>query len=209
VAVHSTTLLVFIVPSLLFALAWIFWTDGQLRKAGGVARGLPWLLAGAVLGGLVGALFHDQGWVPRATLLECALVGIPAGIASVAFFLLPVHVQRISKARGWLASPITWHVGRAPFGFVIAGAFLFYRTSITDTSQSDGSFIDHGFPPSGWPIVFLTAVFVIAWTQWIAAVQGACNELAIGGEGFEPPEESVLPSRGGELLAPTSPGGAT
>jgi hypothetical protein len=208
VAVHSTTLLAFIVPSLLFALGWIFWTDAQLRRAGGVARGLLWLLAGAVGGALVGAFFHDQGWVPRASLLDCVLVGIPAGIASVAFFLLPVHVQRISKARGWLASPITWHVGRAPFGFVLAGAFLFYRTSVTDTSQSDGSFIDHGFPPSGWPVAFLTAVFVIAWTQWIAAVQGACNELAIGGEGFEPPEESVVLPPTAEALVSTPAGDA-
>jgi len=193
VAVRSTTLLLFIVPSLLFALVWIFWTDAQLRKGGGVTRGLLWLLGGAVVGALLGLFLHDQGWVPRASLLDCVLVGIPAGIASVAFFLLPVHVQRIAKARDWLSSPITWHIGRAPFGFVIAGAFLFYRTSITDTSQSDGSFIDHGFPPGGWPVAFLTAVFVIAWTQWIAAVQGACNELAIGGEGFEPPEERALP----------------
>jgi hypothetical protein len=178
----------------------------MLRKAGGAARGLLWLLGGAVVGGLVGAFFFDQSWVPRATLLDCVLVGVPAGIASVAFFLLPVHVQRIVKVRGWLASPITWHVGRAPFGFVIAGAFLFFRTSVTDTSQSEGSFIDHGFPASGWPVAFLVAVFVIVWTQWIAAVQGACNELAIGGEGFEPPEESVLPAPSTEALVPTPAG---
>ncbi len=192
VTVHSTMLLLFIVPSLLVALVWIFWTDAQLRKGGGVSQGLLWLLGGGGAGALVGWFFHEQAWVPKASLLDCVLVGVPAGIASVAFFLLPVHVERIAKARGWLSSPITWHAGRAPLGFVLAGAFLFFRTSVTDQSQAEGSFIDHGFPPSGWPIAFITAVFTIAWVQWVAAVQGACNELAIGGEGFEPPEERAV-----------------
>lgn len=208
VGVRSATLLAFVLPSLLFALAWIFWTDAQLRKGGGVSRGLLWLIGGAVAGAAVGVFFHEQGWVPRASLLDCVLVGIPAGIASVAFFLLPVHVERIAKARGWLSSPITWHVGRAPFGFVLAGAFLFFRTSVTDQSQAEGSFIDHGFPPGGWPVAFLTTVFVIAWTQWVAAVQGACNELAIGGEGFEPPEESVVPGQRAEVPVPVVTGDA-
>jgi len=207
VAVRSTTLLVFIVPSLLFALAWIFWTDAILRKAGGATRGLFWLLGGAVVGGVVGAFFFDQSWVPRASLLDCVLVGIPGGIASVAFFLLPVHVERIAKARGWLASPITWHAGRAPFGFVVVGAYFFFRTSVNDASS--GSFIDHGFSPTGWPVAFLAAVFVIVWTQWIAAVQGACNELAIGGEGFEPPEERALPEYVAEPLVSTPAGDAS
>jgi ABC-type branched-subunit amino acid transport system permease subunit len=206
VAVRSTTLVVFIVPSLLFALAWIFWTDAMLRKAGGAARGLLWLLGGAVVGGLVGTFFFDQSWVPRASLLDCALVGIPVGVASVAFFLLPVHVERIAKARGWLESPITWRAGRAPFGFVVVGAYFFFRTSVNDASS--GSFIDHGFPPTGWPVAFLTVVFVIVWTQWVAAVQGACNELAIGGEGFEPPEESVLPAQSTDASIPTPARGA-
>jgi branched-subunit amino acid ABC-type transport system permease component len=211
VAVHSTTLLVFIVPSLVFALGWIFYTDALLRRAGGVSRGLLWLLGGAAVGALGGLLFDAREWVPKASLLDCALVGIAAGIACVAFFLLPVHVERIAKGRGWLGSPITWHVGRAPFGFVIVGSYLFFRTSVTETSLSEGSFIDHGFPPTGWPVAFVVAVFVIVWTQWIAAVQGACNELAIGGEGFEPPEESVVPAQmsGGHVPAPVPAGGAS
>ena len=209
VTVHSPMLLAFVLPSLMFALVWIFWTDAQLRKAGGASRGLLWLLGGAVVGGLVATYFFDQSWVPKATLLDCVLVGVPAGIASVAAFLLPVHVQRISKARGWLSSPITWHVGRAPFGFVVAGAFLFFRTSVTDQSQAEGSFIDHGFAPSGWPVAFIVAVFVIVWVQWVAAVQGACNELAIGGEGFEPPEESVVPERINDPRVPADAGGSS
>ena len=45
--------------------------------------------------------------------------------------------------------------------------------------------------PSGWPVFVLVAIFVITWVQWVAGVQGASNELAIGGEGFESPDESV------------------
>ena len=119
------------------------------------------------------------------------LAGIPAGVASVAFFLLPVQINRIADNRGWLSSPISWREGRAPFGFLLFGAFLFFRTSVTDASSSTGSFINHGFPPSGWPVFVLVAIFVITWVQWVAGVQGASNELAIGGEGFESPDESV------------------
>jgi hypothetical protein len=41
-------------------------------------------------------------------------------------------------------------------------------------------------------VFFLVSIFVIVWTQWVAAVQGACNELAVGGEGYEPPEEHTF-----------------
>lgn len=191
VAIHTVTLLVFLVPSLLFALVWMFATSHRLHQAGGVARGWIYLFAGGVVGALVGALFYNQGWVPRAELLHCVLAGIPAGVASVAFFLLPVQINRIADNRGWLSSPISWREGRAPFGFLLFGAFLFFRTSVTDASSSTGSFINHGFPPSGWPVFVLVAIFVITWVQWVAGVQGASNELAIGGEGFESPDESV------------------
>ncbi len=213
VAVHSTTLLCFIVPSLLFALYWIFRTDHVLRRDGGVANGLWLLLTGGAVGAGVGWFFNEQGWPLRGSLLDCVLVGIPAGIAVVAFFLLPTHVARIAGKRGWLTSPTDWKVGRAPAGFVIAGALLFQRTTLTGSTE--GSIFDQGFPPSGWPVFFLTCVFVIVWTQWVATVQGACNELAIGGEDFEPPEEhtsavrdaTAAPSAAAAVPAPT--GGAT
>ncbi len=189
VAVHSTTLLVFVVPSLIFALGWILVTERRLRKSSGLANGGFFLIGGAVVGALVGWLFYSQSWVPRGSISDCVLVGIPAGVAAVGFFLLPVHANRIALGRGWLASPISWLEGRTPFGFLLFGAFLFFRSSVTDASSATGSFIDHGFPPSGWPVFLITAILVVVWVQWVARVQGAVNELAIGGEGFEPPEE--------------------
>ncbi len=210
VAVHSTTLLAFILPSLVFALVWILHTDGLLRRAGGVAESRVLLLAGAGAGALGGVLFDSQGWVARASLLDCVLVGIPAGIAGVAFFLLPVHIQRIAKRRGWLASPITWREGRAPFGFLLAGAFLFFRTTAVNEPTGFGflDFVDKGFPPAGWPVFFIVSIFVIVWVQWVAAVQAACNELAIGGESYEPPEEKVHRPVTRERV-PAPAGGAT
>ncbi|HUV11071.1 MAG TPA: hypothetical protein VMX12_08835, partial [Acidimicrobiia bacterium] len=74
--VHSTTLLVCILPSLLFALAWMLRTDRVMRRQGGVQRGLLLLIGGAVTGAFVGLLFSSQDWVPRASLLDCVLVGI-------------------------------------------------------------------------------------------------------------------------------------
>jgi len=189
VAVHGTTLLVFVLPSVAVALAWMILTDARLRRIGGYARGPLLLACGALAGALVGWFFDANDWVPRASLLDCVLVGIPAGVAGVAFFLLPMHVNRIARQRGWLSSPVSWREGRAPFGFLLFGAFLFFRTSVTDTSTV-GIFFDKGFPPTGWPVFVVGAITVIVWTQWVAAVQGACNEIAIGGEGFEPPEET-------------------
>jgi len=190
VTVHSTTLLVFILPSLLFGLAWIVRTDLELRRQGGVARGAWLLLAGAATGALGGVLFSSQDWVPGASLLECVLVGIPAGFAGVAFILLPLHIQTIAKARGWLTSPITWHDGRAPLGFVLLGAYLFARKSVSP-GIAGASPIDHGFPPVGWPVFFVVCLFVIVWVQWVTGVQSAVNELMVGGEDFEPPSGRV------------------
>jgi hypothetical protein len=136
------------------------------------------------------------------------LVGIPAGIASVAFILLPMNVARIAKLRGWLSTPLTWREGRAPVFFVIAGAFLFFRTSVTDTNTT-GIFIDKGFPPSGWPLCFITVIFVIGWIQWIVGVQAACNELAIGGENYQPPEEKVTVPHRDVVAATAAAGGGT
>ncbi len=214
VAVHSETLLWFIVPSLLFALGWIALTDARLRKIGGYASGPLWLLGGAAVGAFVGWFFHEHEWLlPHPSLLDCLLVGIPAGFAGVAFILLPLHVERIAKTRRWLTMPITWREGRAPLGFLLFGAFLFFRTSVTDTSTS-GMFFDKGFPPAGWPVFFVATITVIVWVQWVAAVQGACNEIAIGGENFSPPEEkSNVATVERALASPGAPavpaGGAT
>jgi branched-subunit amino acid ABC-type transport system permease component len=207
VTVHSATLLCFVVPSLLFACFWIFRTDRLLRRDGGVQRGLWILLGGGVFGAALGWWFNEQGWPLHGSLLDCVLVGVAAGVAGVAFFLLPTHVERIARARDWLGSPITWREGRVAFGFLLAGALLFQRTTLTGETQ--GSIFDQGLPPAGWPVFFLVSIFVIVWTQWVAAVQGACNELAVGGESYEPPEEHTFAARPDvQAVAPAAAGGA-
>jgi hypothetical protein len=190
---------------------WIALTDARLRRIGGYQSGPLWLLGGATVGAGIGWFFHDHEWLlPHPALLDCLLVGIAAGFAGVAFVLLPLHIQRIAKGRRWLTMPIAWPEAIAPVLFLLIGAFLFFRTSVTDTSTS-GSFFDKGFPPSGWPVFFVASIAVIVWVQWVAAVQAACNEVAIGGENFAPPEEkSNVATVERALAAPAVPaGGAT
>jgi hypothetical protein len=118
----------------------------------------------------------------------------------------------VAKRRGWLTSPITWREGRAPFGFVLIGAFLFYRTTVVNEPADIGfvSWIDKGFPPSGWPVFFIAAVFVIVWVQWVGAVQAACNELALGGEAHDAPTETVpLPATSQARVPAPAGGGGT
>jgi hypothetical protein len=103
----------------------------------------------------------------QGSALDDVLVGIPTGIAIVGFALLPRHYERIAWARGWRDPWITWRDGRAPIGFALAGIYLFHRV-LADT------------PPGGWPVYFVAAICVITWLQWLAAVQGACNELWLG-----------------------------
>jgi branched-chain amino acid transport system permease protein len=206
VAVHSTTLLVFILPSLAFLLVWIVRTDLMLRRLGGVARGQLYLAGGAVVGVLFGLLADSQHWVPGASLLDYVLVGLPAGFVGVAFVLLPVHIERVAQGRGWLSSPMTWRDGRAPLGFLLFGAYLFFRNSVVPGNAGDSPF-DHGTPATGWPVFAVATIFVITWVQWVAAVQGACNEIAIGGEGFEPPAERVAVAEA-EAKVPAPTGGA-
>jgi len=211
VTVHSGTLVPFLVPSILFALYFFFSTDQRLRRAGGVRQGMQLLLAGGAIGGFVGWVFADHDLVARGGILDCVLVGIPAGIAVVAFILMPVHVERIARGRGWLSSPITWREGRAPMGFVLVGAFLFFRTTAVNEPTQVGFFdwINKGFPPAGWPIFFIVTVFTIVWTQWFGVVQGACNELAIGGETYEPPEETRFAAKRDAALVAAPTGGGT
>ncbi|MSO79024.1 MAG: branched-chain amino acid ABC transporter permease, partial [Acidimicrobiia bacterium] len=204
-SVRSPTILFFIVPSLVFGLAWMFVTCLRLERDGGVRFGWLRLVAGGVVGGLLGVWFDSKGWPLRGSLADCVLVGIPAGIAVVGFFLLPVNVQRIVKARNWLTTPIAWQAGRAPALFVLFGAFLFQRT--IRTGETSGSVFETGAAPSGWPVFFVVCVFVIVWVQWVAGVQAAVNELAIGGEGFVPPEGKAYVAER-EAAAPAPTGGA-
>jgi branched-chain amino acid transport system permease protein len=166
---HSATLLCFVLPSVAYLLVWMFRSDALLRRQRGDARG-PWvMLAGAVAGAGFGYWLQRIGDLPGSGL-ECALIGIPVGAATVMFLWLPFQVEVVAKAKGWLEAPITWKEGRVPAIFAIAGVFLFSR-------------LETPTPPVGWPVCLVAAAFTIVWLQAVAAVQGAINELAIGSEG--------------------------
>ncbi len=89
-----------------------------------------------------------------------------------------MHYERIARRRDWREPWITWRDGRAPLGFLLVGLFLLHRATL-DT------------PPAGWPVYFVTGVFVIVWLQWVAAVQGACNALWMGAEAPEDELEGI------------------
>ena len=208
-SVRSPTILFFLVPSLLYAFGWVFLTSVRLERDGGVPLGWLRLLAGGAIGALLGVWFDSQGWPQRGSLADCMLVGFAAGTAVVAFFLLPVHATRIARRRNWLTTPISWHAGRAPAGFIMFSALLLQRTTLTGGTA--GSLFEQGSPPGGWPAFFIVTVFVIVWVRWVADVQAAVNELAIGGEGFEPPDEKAFvagTSVAAPAATPTPAGGA-
>jgi ABC-type branched-subunit amino acid transport system permease subunit len=167
--VHSTTLLCFILPSVVLALAWMARTDVALRRQGGARRGAFLMAGGAGLGALLGWYLQSAGDLPGSAL-DDALLGIPVGAAIVMIIWLPHQVELVARAKGWLESPLTWKDGRIPAAFALAGVYLFSRQT-TDT------------PPAGWPVCLVAAVFTILWLQAIAGIQGAVNELAIGNEG--------------------------
>ena len=72
--------------------------------------------------------------------------------------------------KGWLELPITWRDGRAPVFFVLFGTWVFHN----QTTES---------VPNGWPVFVFAAICTIVWINWLATMQGAMNELAIGSEG--------------------------
>jgi hypothetical protein len=186
-SVRGDTLMLFIGPSLIYGLAWMVRTEWALERIGGLKIGLGLMAAGMAGGAGLGALFDEQGWPVNHNLRDNMLVGAVAGLAAVGFVMLPLQIIRIGKQRGWLTTPILWSAGIAPTFFLIIGALLFQRTTLT--GGTGGNVFNSGFAPSGWPVFFLVSLWVIAWTQWVARVQGAANELAIGGENFQPPEE--------------------
>jgi branched-chain amino acid transport system permease protein len=166
---HNTTMLCFIVPSVVFLMAWMWRTDSALRRQHGDRRGKLVIIGGAGLGALLGFLLQSAGDLPGSAL-DCALVGIPVGVAVAVFLWLPHQVELVARAKGWLEAPITWKEGRIPAAFVLTGVYLFSRLT-TST------------PPAGWPVCLVATVLTIVWLQAVAGIQGAVNELAIGNEG--------------------------
>ncbi len=189
--VHSRTLLPFVLPSVAFLLVWMLWADRGLARQGADRRGPYVFVGGAALGALLGWMMHSNGhlsifgahWNLSGTFLltqvwgdlpgattDCVLLGTIVGAAAVMFLWLPWQVERVAKAKGWLEAPLTWKDGRVPAGMVIIGVYLFTR-------------METASPPSGWPVAIVAVALTIVWLQFVASLQGAINELAIGNEG--------------------------
>ena len=166
---HSTTLLCFILPSVAVLMVWMWRTDTALRRQQGDRRGKLVIIGAAGFGALLGFLLQSAGDLPGSAL-DCALIGIPVGVAVAVFLWLPHQVELVARAKGWLEVPITWKDGRIPAAFVLTGVYLFSRLT-TPT------------PPAGWPVCLVAAVLTIVSLQVVAGIQGAVNELAIGNEG--------------------------
>ncbi len=169
VTIHSAMLLWFVVPSVVFLMVWMLRADGVLRRRGADARGALVMAAAMALGAGFGLALHALGDLPGSAL-DCALVGIPAGAAVAMFVWLPIQVERVAKAKGWLEPPLTWRDGRIPAIFVIVGVYLFSR-------------LETPAPPAKWPVALVVIAFTVLWLQSVAGIQGGINELAIGSEG--------------------------
>ncbi|HLN06062.1 MAG TPA: hypothetical protein VK217_07280, partial [Acidimicrobiales bacterium] len=137
------------------------------------------------------------------SVTDCVLLGTLVGAAAVMFLWLPRQVERVAKAKGWLEAPLTWKDGRIPAGFTLIGVYLFSRMLTSS-------------PPNGWPVAIPTIAFTIVWLQWVASVQGAINELAIGNEGetrrlaegLGRPEPELAPAEAVPTPVPAPAGGS-
>jgi ABC-type branched-subunit amino acid transport system permease subunit len=211
--VHTVTLLVFIVPSVVFLLLWMLRTDGSLRGLGGAPRGSLVMLGGAVLGAAAGLGLHSGGHsIPLfgdlpGSVLDDVLVGVAAGAAFAMFLWLPAQVERVARSKGWLDLPMVHRDGVVPAVFVVVGTYLFSRMTAARGIGTIGA----GTPPSGWPVVLVVFMITVVWLQAVAGIQGAVNEVSIGqegevramAEGRDEPEAAPAPA-----FVPTPAGGS-
>ncbi len=169
-----------VVPSVVFALAWIGWTHRRLVAQGGYRWGWWVLLGGAAVGLLVGWYLTGPAaepgafgppeswvWIDAPTWLG-ALLGAVCGFGVAAFFMLPVQVEQVARVLDFRLPPVTWRAGRAPTIWIVLGTFLCYWAS------------DGWEPPFLWPLYLMALVAAIVVSQWMGQVQGAINELVIG-----------------------------
>lgn len=181
-------LVICVVPSLVFALAWIVMTHRRLVAEGGYAWGWWVLAGGAALGALSGwffTTFENPPLIGRADEVAIGtaswvgiLIGLVAGSAIAAFFMLPVQIENDARRRDFRTPPVTWREGRSPTLWVVVPAFLCYWAS-KDWTPPDFEIIK-GLPGRYQPLYFLSLIAVIVWVQWVGAVQGGVNELVLG-----------------------------
>jgi branched-subunit amino acid ABC-type transport system permease component len=171
--------------SLVFALGWIAYTQKLLVRLGSSARTWVLFAVGAVVGGALGWFLTsvDIADTPSGYTIDVANgigigVGIICGFAIVAFFALPVQVERIARVRDFRTPPVTWRAGRGPTLWIFLGTFLSYWAS-KGWEPQDFEIIE-GLPGRNQPLYFLGLIAVIIWVQWIGSVQGGVNELVLG-----------------------------
>lgn len=88
------------------------------------------------------------------------LLDLPGKV--VTFFLLPVQIERMANEDG-RESPITWRAGRAPFGFALAGVFLYYRSTTDNAPETLG-------------LLVIGLAGIIVFLRWVAQVQRALDQ---------------------------------
>src|SRR5262249_26138135 len=183
-----------IAPSLCFVLGWIAMTERRLQGLGGTLRGW-WILAvGAVAGAGTGWLLtnvivhHPPFEDPRVAIDVPTgigmLVGLAAGVAIAAFFLLPVQIQQVARQRDYRGIDVTWRDGRGPTLWILIGACLGYWATNGGLDKTGWeptvNAIIKGVDSTLWPLFLLGLVATIVLAQWVSAVQGGVNELVMG-----------------------------
>ena len=100
-----------------------------------------------------------------------------------------------------LRLPLEVSDGRVALVVVLAIAFALLLVFRSRRPRRSGGSSDPGKPiwnetraTSFLAVFFVVSLFVIVWIQWVTAVQSAANELAVGGESYEPPAERVATS---------------
>jgi branched-chain amino acid transport system permease protein len=168
--------IVLVGPPVVWGLLWATRVGADLWRHSGAPswKGPLALAVGAavgVLGAITGFGIEDEPLGLSAG--RAALVGILGGLFLVAVFLAPLALTRRAKADG-RDSPMTWQNSRAPAGFAIVGAFIWYRTTLPT-------------PPEDLGLLFVTLAALIVVLQWISSLQAALNEYALPPEAVKEP----------------------
>ena len=187
--------IVLVGPPVVWALLWAGRVTAELWSHSGAPRGKGPLLLTA--GAAVGALGAITGFGIEDDPLglssgRAAFVGVVGGLFVVAVFLAPLALTRRAQREG-RDSPMTWQASRAPAGFAVVGAYIWYRTTVAT-------------PPEELGLLLVTLVALIVVLQWVGSMQAALNEYAL------PPAEIEEPPDVGEarkVSMPATPVGSS
>jgi hypothetical protein len=93
------------------------------------------------------------------------------------FVLLPVQIARMADEDG-RDRPISWHTGRAPIGFALAGLFLLHRSDTAKAAEELG-------------LLVIALAGIVVFLRWTGDVQAALNQswldIADPGSASDPP----------------------